>query len=48
MAEARRAREIHELATQRSHRRNLARRRRNMADGEGLNTVDVGWGDDLL
>jgi hypothetical protein len=38
---ARRAREIHELATQRSHRRNLA-------DGEGSNAVDAGLGDNLL
>jgi hypothetical protein len=45
MATARRAREVHELAIQRRHRWNLARRQ---AGGEGSNTVDLGWGDDLL
>jgi hypothetical protein len=51
MAAARRAREIHELASQRRHRWNLARRKAIRAcqtDGEGSNTVDPGWGDDLL
>jgi hypothetical protein len=48
---ARRLREVHELATQRCHRRNLARRqahRARQADNEGSNTVDMGWGNDLL
>jgi hypothetical protein len=51
MAAARRTREIHELATHRRHRQNLARRqaiRAHQADGEGSNTVDAGWGDGLL
>jgi hypothetical protein len=51
MATARRLREVHELATQRRHRRNLARRqahRARQAGDEGSNTVDLGWGDDLL
>jgi hypothetical protein len=51
MAAARRAHGVHELATQRRHRRNLARRqahRARQASGEGSNTVDLGWGDDLL
>jgi hypothetical protein len=42
---------VHELATQRRHRRNLARRqaiRAWQADGEGSNAVDPGWGDNLL
>jgi hypothetical protein len=51
MAAARRLREVHELATQRRHRRNLARcqahRARQVGD-EGSNIVDLGWGDDLL
>jgi hypothetical protein len=45
MATARRAREIHELASQRRHHRNLARCQANRAhhtDGEGSNTVDAG------
>jgi hypothetical protein len=45
MAAARRAREVHELATQRCHRRDMAR---CQADGEGSNVVDPGWGDNLL
>jgi hypothetical protein len=51
MAAARRLREVHELATQRRHRRNLARRlaqRARQAGDQGSNTVDLGWGDDLL
>jgi hypothetical protein len=51
MAAVRRACEVHELATQRHHRRNLARRqalRARQADGEGSNVVDPGWGDNLL
>jgi hypothetical protein len=43
MAMARRAREIHELASERHHRRNLARARHaRQTDGEGSNTVDAG------
>jgi hypothetical protein len=45
MAAARRLRVVHELATHRRHSRNLARRQ---AGSEGSNTVDLGWGDDLL
>jgi hypothetical protein len=44
MAAARRAREVHELAIQRPHRRNLARRqahRASQAGGKGSNTVDL-------
>jgi hypothetical protein len=51
MATARRAREVDELAIQRRHRWNLACRqaiRARQAGGEGSNTVDLGWGDDLL
>jgi hypothetical protein len=51
MAAARRLREVHELATQRRHSRSQARRqahRARQAVGEGSNTVDLGWGDDLL
>jgi hypothetical protein len=51
MAAARRLCEVHELATQRRHRRNLARRhahRARQAGDEGSNTVDLGWGNDLL
>jgi hypothetical protein len=51
MAAARRLREVHELATHRRHRRNLARRqaqRARQAGDEGSNTVDLGWGNDLL
>jgi hypothetical protein len=51
MATARRLREVHELATHRRHRWNLARRqaqRARHAGDEGSNTVDLGWGDDLL
>jgi hypothetical protein len=52
MAMVRHAREVHELATQRRHRQNLARRiaiRARQADyDEGSNAVDPGWGDDLL
>jgi hypothetical protein len=51
MAAARRAHEVHELATQRHHRRNLAHRqalRAHQAGSEGSNTVDLGWGDNLL
>jgi hypothetical protein len=51
MVAARRLREVHELATQRRHRRNLARRqahRARQAGNEGSNTVDMGWGNDLL
>jgi hypothetical protein len=51
MAAARRDREIHELASHRRHRRNLARRqaiRARQNDDEGSNAVDAGWGDDLL
>jgi hypothetical protein len=47
MSAARRTREIHELATQRRHRGNLACRR-NLTDSEGSNVIDIGWGDDLL
>jgi hypothetical protein len=45
MAAARRAREVHELATQRRHRRNQARRqahRARQAGGENSNIVDLG------
>jgi hypothetical protein len=45
MAAARRAREIHKLATQRRHRQNLARRMdilARQADVEGSNAVDPG------
>jgi hypothetical protein len=51
MAAARCLREVHELATQCRHRRNLARHqahRARQAGDEGSNTVDMGWGDDLL
>jgi hypothetical protein len=51
MGAARRARKVHELATQHRHRRNLASRhgiRARQADGEGSNVVDPGWGDNLL
>jgi hypothetical protein len=51
MAAIRRLREVHELATQRHHRRNLARRqahRARQAGDKGSNTVDLGWGDDQL
>jgi hypothetical protein len=51
MAAARCAREVHELTTQRLHRRNRARRqaiRARQADGEGSNAVYPGWGNDLL
>jgi hypothetical protein len=51
MAAARRLHEVHELATQRRHRRNLARRQAQharQAGDEGSNTIDLGWGDDLL
>jgi hypothetical protein len=51
MTAARRLREVHEFATQRRHRQNLARRlaqRARQAGDEGSNTVDLGWGDDLL
>jgi hypothetical protein len=51
MAAVRRLREVHELATQRRHRQNLARRqaqRAHQAGDEGFNTVDLGWDDDLL
>jgi hypothetical protein len=51
MSAARCAREVHELATHRRHRRNLARRQANrvrQAGGEDSNTVDLGWGNDLL
>jgi hypothetical protein len=51
MAAARRAREVHELANQHRHRRNLACRqahRARQAGDEGSSTVDLGWGDDLL
>jgi hypothetical protein len=43
--------EVHELAPQRRHRLNLDRRQAHhacQADGEGSNTVDLGWGDNLL
>jgi hypothetical protein len=49
MAASRRAHEIHELATQGRHRRNLAHRQAihaRQADGEGSNAIDAGWGDD--
>jgi hypothetical protein len=43
MATARRAREIHELASERHHRRNLARAcRARQTDGEGSNAIDAG------
>jgi hypothetical protein len=51
MAAARRLHEVHELATQRRHRRNLARRQSyyaRQAGDEGSNIVDLGWGDDLM
>jgi hypothetical protein len=51
MSAARCAREVHELATQCRHYQNLACRqahRARQAGGEGSNTVDLGWGDDLL
>jgi hypothetical protein len=51
MAAARRLRMVHELATQCRHRQNLARRqaqRALQAGDKGSNTVDLGWGDDLL
>jgi hypothetical protein len=51
MATIRRLREVHELATQRQHRRNLARRQAHralQAGDKGSNTVDLGWGDDRL
>jgi hypothetical protein len=51
MATARRACEIHELASQRRHCWNLARRlaiRARQTDGEGSNAIYPGWGDDLL
>jgi hypothetical protein len=51
MAAARRAHVVHDLATQHRHRRNLACRqaiRARQAGGEGSNTVDLVWGDDLL
>jgi hypothetical protein len=51
MAAARRLHEVHELATHRCHRQNLACRqaqRARQAGGEGSNTVDLGWGNDLL
>jgi hypothetical protein len=51
IAAARRAREVHELATQRRHRQNLPRRqgiRARQADDEGSNAVDLGWDDNLL
>jgi hypothetical protein len=51
MAAARRLLEVHELATQRRHHRNLAccqaHRARQVGD-DGSNTIDLGWGDDLL
>jgi hypothetical protein len=43
MTAARRAREIHELASECRHRRNLAHARQT--DDEGSNAVDAGWGD---
>jgi hypothetical protein len=51
IATARRLREVHKLATQRRHHRNLACRqaqRARQAGDEGSNTVDLGWGNDLL
>jgi hypothetical protein len=51
MAATRRARKVHELATQCRHRWNLARRMAacaHQAGGEGSNAVDPGWGGDLL
>jgi hypothetical protein len=51
MAAARRLHEVHKLATHRRHRWNLARRqaqRARQAGDKGSNTVDLGWGDDLL
>jgi hypothetical protein len=51
MAAARRLCEVHELATQRRHRRNLACRqahRARQASDEGSNTIDLGWGDNLM
>jgi hypothetical protein len=41
MAAARRLREVHELACRQAHRA-------RQAGDEGSNTVDLGWGDDLL
>jgi hypothetical protein len=46
MVAARRAHEIHELASERRHHRNLGCARKT--DGEGSNAVDPGWGDALM
>jgi hypothetical protein len=46
-----RAHEIHELANEHRHRQRLSRHQANrdlQTDGEGSNTVDVGWGDALM
>jgi DNA-directed RNA polymerase subunit K/omega len=48
MAVAKRAREIHELASEHCHRPHLARRQTHRArqtDDEGSNAIDTGWGD---
>jgi hypothetical protein len=51
MATVRRLCEVHELAIHRLHHWNVARRQAQharQAGDEGSNTVDLGWGDDLL
>jgi hypothetical protein len=51
MMAVQRAREIHELASERCHRLRLARRQAHRArqnDGKGSNDVNVGWGDALM
>jgi hypothetical protein len=51
MVAVRHAREVHELATQHRHHRNLACRmviRARKANSEGSNAIDPGWGDNLL
>jgi hypothetical protein len=49
MAADRRVREIHELASECHHHRNLARARHaHQTDDEGSNVVDAGWGDALV
>jgi hypothetical protein len=45
----RRGAPIHELASERRHRMNLAHARRSrQTDSEGSNAVNAGWGDTLL
>jgi hypothetical protein len=51
MDAARRACEIHEIASQRRHRQNLARRQANcvcQTDDKGSNAVDASWSDALM